>query len=207
MTTARQQHWEGVYAAKAYTEVSWYQPMPERSVQLILRTGVDRDDPIIDIGGGASTLIDHLLDEGFSDTTVLDISNAAFEQARKRLGPRAAAVEWIVSDVMQFEPRREYRLWHDRAVLHFLTDASDREHYVEILRRAIAPAGHFVLATFGPDGPLKCSGLEIRRYDIGMVQELLGPEFELQHHELEDHKTPTGATQQFLYSCWTRRAL
>jgi len=111
----------------------------------------------------------------------------------------------VISDVTHFEPQRSYRLWHDRAALHFLTDSADRERYVEVLREALEPGGHAVIATFGPDGPLKCSGLEIRRYNICMLEELLGPEFELRFHELENHQTPMGATQQFLYSCWIRR--
>ena len=114
-------------------------------------------------------------------------------------------VNWVVSDVTQFKPERQYRLWHDRAVLHFLTAASDRARYVEVLKDALVPGGHAIIATFGPDGPLKCSGLEIRRYSVSRLEDLLGPEFELQFHELENHQTPMGSTQQFLYSCWTRR--
>ena len=194
-----------VYSSKSFTEVSWFQPRPERSLQFIKKVAVDLNDAIIDVGGGASTFVDHLLDDGFTDVTVLDIAGKAFEQSRRRLGARADDVEWIVSDVTVYQPTRKWQLWHDRAVLHFLIDEQDRAHYVDVLGKAITPGGHVVLATFGPEGPLKCSGLEIRRYSIDMVEELLGPGFELQRYELENHETPTGSTKQFLYSCWTRR--
>lgn len=205
MTVARRSHWEDVYGSKGHTEVSWYQEVPDKSLALINATGVSTEDAIIDIGGGASTLVDHLLEAGYADVTVLDLAATAFDQARERLGEQAGMVNWVVSDVTQFEPERQYRLWHDRAVLHFLTAASDRARYVEVLKDALVPGGHAVIATFGPDGPLKCSGLEIRRYSVSMLEELLGPEFEVQSHELENHQTPMGSTQQFLYSCWTRR--
>jgi trans-aconitate methyltransferase len=185
--------------------VSWYQEVPDKSLALINATGASTEDAIIDIGGGASTLVDHLLEAGFADVTVLDLAATAFDQARKRLGKQAGMVNWVVSDVTQFKPERQYRLWHDRAVLHFLTAASDRARYVEVLKDALVPGGHAIIATFGPDGPLKCSGLEIRRYSVSRLEDLLGPEFELQFHELENHQTPMGSTQQFLYSCWTRR--
>ena len=205
MTAERRKHWEGVYTSKASTAVSWYQEIPDRSLELIDAAGVSLNDAIIDVGGGASTLVDHLLDAGYGDLTVLDLAETALDQSRERLGERADSVNWIVSDIVNFEPQRLYGLWHDRAVLHFLTDATDRERYVDVLRRALAPGGYAVIATFGPAGPLKCSGLEIRRYTVRMLEELLGAEFELQSHELENHRTPMGATQQFLYSCWTRR--
>ena len=201
---ARRDHWETVYGSKTFSDVSWFQPRPERSLQLVERTAVDKSDAIIDIGGGASTLVDHLLDDGFTDITVLDISGKALRQAQGRLGARAADVEWVESDVTAFRPSRKWRLWHDRAALHFLVDEQDRERYVEVLKSALEPGGHVVLAMFGPDGPLKCSGLEIRRYSIEMVEELLGSEFLLQCQELENHITPMGSNQQFLYSCWTR---
>jgi SAM-dependent methyltransferase len=205
LTADRRKHWDGVYRRKASTEVSWYQEVPDRSLDLIGAAGLLLNDPIIDIGGGASTLVDHLLDAGYGDLTVLDLTETALDHSRKRLGERDDSVSWIVSDVVHFEPQRLYRLWHDRAALHFLTDATDRERYVDVLRRALAPGGYAVIATFGPAGPLKCSGLEIRRYTVRMLEELLGAEFELQSHELANHRTPMGATQQFLYSCWTRR--
>lgn len=201
----RRDHWETVYGSKKFTDVSWFQPRPERSLQLIERAALDRNDAIIDIGGGASTLVDHLLDDGFTDITVLDIAIKSLLQAQERLGDRAADVAWVVADVTEFRPSRTWQLWHDRAALHFLIDEQDRARYVEVLKSALEPGGRVVLATFGPDGPLKCSGLEIQRYSIDRVEDLLGPEFVLQSQELENHLTPMGSNQQFLYSCWTRR--
>ena len=201
----RRQHWECVYSTKRHTDVSWYQPVPERSLQFIDAAGIGHQDAIIDIGGGASTLADHLLRLGYGDVTVLDIAEHAFVQARERLGNQAAQVEWIVSDVTSFEPARRYALWHDRAVLHFLTEPADQERYVDVLRRALASDGHLVLSTFGPEGPLRCSGLEIRRYTVGMMQELVGEDFALLDDALEEHRTPGGATQQFLFTRWRRR--
>ena len=205
MTQPRKRHWEEVYESKAAMEVSWYQANPERSLALVQKTAISREAPIIDVGGGASTLVDHLLDAGYTDLTVLDLAAAALKQAQARLGARAHGVDWLVADVMRFEPRRRYRLWHDRAVLHFLTEPADRERYIQVLRRALEPGGHVIIAAFGPDGPMRCSGLDIRRYNVDLLKELLGPEFTLQSQELENHQTPTGAVQQFLYSCWTRR--
>ena len=206
MTTEASRHWEGVYGSKTFEEVSWYQPVPERSLLHIREAVSSHDAAIIDVGGGASTLVDHLLDAGFEDVTVLDISGNALQQARDRIGPRANAVKWVVADVRAFSPDRAYSVWHDRAVLHFLTDAADRVRYVKVLEQAVSPGGSLVLSTFGPDGPLKCSGLEIRRYDVDMLTELLGARFELQSYELENHETPGGARQQFLYTCWTKTA-
>ena len=204
-TLSRRTHWDGVYNKKVFSEVSWYQEVPEISLRQILGTGVGPTDPIIDVGSGASTLVDNLLERGFKDVTALDISRSALEQARNRLGARASAVNWVVADVTAFVSERRFVVWHDRAVLHFLTAATDRDKYVESLRRALAPGGHLVLSTFGPDGPPKCSGLEVRRYTVEMMQDQLGPDFELTDHELADHRTPWGAAQQFLHSSWVRK--
>lgn len=203
MANDRRTHWQRVYREKDPTEVSWYQPVPEKSLQLIRSTGVRRDDAILDAGGGASILVDHLLDEGYSDLSVLDISGHALQRSRARLGELAGNVSWIEADVTEFEPLRPYALWHDRAVFHFLTDLHDRDKYIAVICRALQPGGYFVLATFGPQGPERCSGLEIRRYDIKELQELFGAHFTLCSYELDVHSTPTGATQQFLYSSWT----
>lgn len=197
-------HWEGVYRDRQFTDVSWYQELPERSLALIQASGVGQDQAIIDVGGGASTLVDHLVESGYGDVTVVDISANGLAQAQARFGVQAGKVNWIVSNVIEFQPERRYDLWHDRAVLHFLTDAADRRRYVDVLKRALSPRGNLVLATFGPDGPLKCSGLDVRRYSIEMMGELLGPEFELQYHDLELHETPAGGTQQFLVTRWRR---
>ena len=205
MTKEAGRHWDGVYGSKAFDQVSWYQTVPERSLRQIQDAVTDRNAAIIDVGGGASTLVDNLLDAGFNDVTLLDISDNALEQARQRLGTRADAVNWVVADVRSFVPDREFSVWHDRAVLHFLVDADDRALYLETLQHALLPGGMLVLSTFGPEGPLKCSGLQICRYDVDMLIELLGPCFELQGHEFEDHETPAGATQQFLYTRWARK--
>lgn len=205
MEGQRKQHWDGVYGSKQHTEVSWYQPLPEASLQFIDATGVGHDGAIIDVGGGASTLVDHLLERGYRDVSVLDVAANAFAQSRARLGDRAGDVDWIVVDVTRFKAQRKYALWHDRAVLHFLTDSEDRDRYVAALRQALAPGGFVVLASFGPEGPLRCSGLDVRRYSVAMMQELLGTDFTLLGHTLEDHPTPGGAQQQFLYTSWQRR--
>lgn len=202
--SGREAHWDRVYSTKQSTEVSWYQPIPDRSLRMIADTGVERQDALIDIGGGASTLTDRLLASGYGDLTVLDVSASAFRHCRTRLGESAGRVEWIVTDVTRFEPRRHYRLWHDRAVLHFLVDESERQRYRAALCAALPAGGHLIIATFGPGGPQRCSGLEVRRYDAEGLQSLLGSEFALRDRELEDHVTPSGATQQFLYTRWQR---
>ena len=205
MTTNAKRHWDNVYGTKAPDEVSWYQTVPECSLRHIRDVATDHDAAIIDVGGGASTLVDNLLSDGFRDITVLDISADALKQAQRRLGTRADEVNWVVADITTFSPDREFSIWHDRAVLHFLIDADDRARYVEILQRAVSPGGSLVLSTFGPQGPLKCSGLQICRYDIDSLVDLLGACFDLQGHELEDHETPGGAKQQFLYTRWRRK--
>jgi len=200
----REAHWNRVYGTKQSTEVSWYQSIPDRSLRMIADTGIERGDALIDVGAGASMLTDRLLDSGYKDLTVLDVSANAFEHSRSRLGDSAKRVEWIVTDVTRFEPRRHYRLWHDRAVLHFLVDESERQRYRAALRAALPAGGHLVIATFGPEGPQRCSGLAVRRYDAEGLQSVLGSEFALRAAELEDHVTPSGATQQFLYTRWQR---
>ncbi len=202
MNEQRKHHWEQVYASKQPTEVSWFQPVPEKSLQLIRATGVGREQAILDAGGGASTLVDNLLAEGFRDVSVLDISSNALSRSRERLGEIAGEVSWIEADATDFAPQRRYDLWHDRAVFHFLTDAADRGRYIEVVKRSLNSGGHFVLATFGPQGPLRCSGLDICRYSIEQLTDLLGACFSLQSHELDEHRTPSGAVQQFLYSRW-----
>lgn len=205
MNTADQTHWESIYDARKFTDVSWYQDIPAKPLELLEAAGITPDDPIIDIGGGASTLVDNLVRLGFSDVTVLDIAEKALEQATERLGAKAENVQWLVADITLFEPTMMYRVWHDRALLHFLTAPGDRERYVNVLKRALAPGGLLILATFGPRGPLKCSGLEIRRYTVEMTAELLGSSFELRSYEYENHVTPWGESQQFLHTSWTRR--
>lgn len=193
-------HWEEVYRTKDPTQVSWYQADPAVSLRLIEQAGPGRSEPILDIGGGASVLADRLIVSGFTDVTVLDISSAALAIVQHRLGP---AVRVIQADVTQFEPARRYALWHDRAVLHFLTDPEDQRSYVRALRQALRPGGHAILATFALDGPTRCSGLPVERYDATRLSGLLGPDFQLRGMEAEAHRTPSGATQHFQYGRFT----
>jgi len=202
MNTSRKLHWENVYTTKEAVSVSWYQPVPAKSLGLIRSTGVSPQAAILDVGGGASTLVDNLLDAGYQDLSVLDIASSAFTQARARLGAIANQVKWIESDVTEFEPPRSYAIWHDRAVFHFLTDAADRERYLDVLRKSLQSQGHFLLATFGEEGPTRCSGLEVQRYSVEMLKALLEPNFRMRTYEIEEHRTPKGATQEFLYSWW-----
>jgi len=202
VSEARKAHWQHVYATKGHDEVSWYQHVPKISLDLIQSTGVPHSASILDVGGGASTLVDQLLNDGFDDVSVLDIAAAAFDQSRNRLGVNADKITWIESDVTRFKPPRSYAIWHDRAVFHFLTETIDQDHYLEVLRKALQPGGHLLLATFGPDGPLRCSGLEIQRYSVERLQDFLGPDFQLRSHEYDEHQTPTGSAQQFLYAWW-----
>lgn len=195
----RDRHWDAVYAARRPTEVSWYQRDPRLSLALIEAAGVAPDDPIIDVGAGASYLVDRLLERGFADVTVLDVSELALQRVRERLGGVGARVAVVRTDVLAFEPARAYALWHDRAVFHFLTDPDDRRRYVDVLSRAVRPGGHVVIATFAPDGPPKCSGLPVERYDAEALSATLGAGFELLRAEEEAHRTPSGAVQPFQY--------
>ena len=206
MSELRKLHWERVYSSKDPTEVSWYQGSPQLSLQMIAATGVEAGGAIIDVGGGASKLIDNLLDSGYSDVTVLDIASAALERSRARLGDAARKATWIEQDILHFEPNRSFKLWHDRAVFHFLTEKSQQRHYADLLQKAIEPGGHVILATFGPDGPKRCSGLPVQRYSTKELSGLLEPAFELQAEDFEEHETPGGSVQQFLYTCWQARA-
>jgi trans-aconitate methyltransferase len=197
-----QEHWQTVYKIKASTDVSWYQTIPQRSLALIQSTGLPPSAAILDVGGGASTLVDHLSARGFSDITVLDIAPAALEATKVRLGTAGAAVQVIAVDVTTWKPPRRYDLWHDRAVFHFLVDAALREKYLKVLRAAIAPGGYLVMATFGPEGPKRCSGLDVRRYTAAELSAVLGPTFSLITGDIEEHTTPSGHIQQFMYGLW-----
>jgi SAM-dependent methyltransferase len=197
------QHWEAVYRRRRPGEVSWYQENPARSHELIRRTGISLAAPIIDVGGGASRLVDYLLTDGFTDITVLDVSVAALRQARERLGPAAEQISWIEANITTFVPPRRYHVWHDRAVFHFLTHLQDRQRYVDVLRAALAPHGHAVIATFGLGGPERCSGLPVQRYTPASLAAELGAGLTLMAEEQESHVTPAGAVQLFQY-CWFR---
>ena len=198
-------HWETIYRTKDVHEVSWFQSEARRSLDLITRICPDRAAPIIDVGAGASVLVDNLLTAGYRDVTVLDLSEAALEISRDRLGTDSATVKWMRADVLRAEfDEGAYAVWHDRAVFHFLTDATDRQAYVEQVRRAVRPGGHVLVATFAEDGPEYCSGLPVVRYSAEGLHSEFGTDFVLVRSEHEDHRTPRGAEQSFLY-CLCRR--
>lgn len=197
-------HWEQVYATKAATSVSWFQEHAEQSLRLIAGTGVPLTANIIDVGGGASTLVDDLLAKGYSGMTVLDLSAAALATARDRLGAAATRVRWIEGDIMATDlPGHAFDVWHDRAVFHFLTSPEQRDAYVRTVLRAVRPGGHVIVSTFAEDGPLQCSGLPVMRYDAQSLHAEFGPPFELVAHAREAHRTPSGGMQSFVY-CYCR---
>ena len=193
-------HWERMHTTKAPDSVSWFEPRPEHSLALIQSTGLGLDARILDVGSGASRLVDLLLEAGYERLGVLDISGAALARVQARLGDRATGVEWFEADVRAFTSPHRWDLWHDRAVFHFLTHPEDRARYLNVLRTALEPGGYVVIATFGPEGPTRCSGLPVRRYGLEELQDELGAGFSLVRHLLADHETPGGARQQFLYA-------
>ncbi len=199
-------HWEKVYTTKPVAGVSWYQEHAAQSMALIRATGAPKSAAIIDVGGGASTLVDDLLAEGYGSVSVLDLSAAALAAARARLGERAAAVVWIEGDILQLAlPAQAYDVWHDRAVFHFLTREEDRRAYVAAVRRAVKPGGHVIVATFAEDGPTQCSGLDVMRYSPQQLHAQFGDAFALLRQEREEHHTPFGTRQKFIY-CYCRVA-
>ena len=198
-------HWETVYSSKSTEAVSWFQPHADLSLNLIKATGAGRGAAIIDVGGGASTLVDDLVAEGYADLTVLDLSAAALKAARKRLGAEADRVCWLEADITKAAlPASRYDIWHDRAVFHFLTAPADRAAYVRTVLRAVKPGGHVIVATFAEDGPLQCSGLPVMRYRADELHDQFGAAFTLLQHQKEEHHTPFGTVQQFVY-CYCRR--
>lgn len=200
----RKAHWENVYTTKGEKEVSWFQENPAPSLELMALAGLSADASIIDIGGGASRLVDALVERKIGQITVLDLSAAALDAAKARLGERGAGVEWVVADVTTWEPSRTYDLWHDRATFHFLADAPDRSAYVRHLKKAVRSGGYVIIGTFAPDGPERCSGLPVMRYDAGMLGAILGIEFRLIDSRRHDHVTPWGAVQRFQFSTFRR---
>lgn len=201
----RKQHWEQVYTSKPSDAVSWFQNHANLSLRLIHHTGLGKDAAIIDVGGGASTLVDDLLAEGYTDLTVLDLSSAALAVAKQRLVKHADCVDWIEGDITLAEfPIRRFDIWHDRAVFHFLTNPTDRQAYVDQVMRAVRPGGHVIIATFAEDGPEKCSGLPVMRYKHETLHAEFGDTFFLVEHEKEAHRTPSGSIQQFVY-CYCRK--
>jgi 2-polyprenyl-3-methyl-5-hydroxy-6-metoxy-1,4-benzoquinol methylase len=197
-------HWENVYATRGEREVSWFQDNPAPSLELIAMTGISADAAIIDIGGGASRLVDALVERKLGRITVLDISAAALDLTKKRLGERAASVTWEIADVTKWEPSQRYDLWHDRAAFHFLTDEADQTAYVVRLKKAVKPGGYVIIATFALDGPERCSGLPIVRHDAASLSAIIGNEFHVIDVRRHDHSTPSGAVQRFQFSTFRR---
>ena len=200
----RKDHWEQVYSDKKSTAVSWYQQHPERSLELIKATGIDPMASIIDIGGGASTLVDFLLEAGYKNLSVLDISHAAIKQAKSRLGSHDGKVEWIEQDITEFKAERCFDLWHDRAVFHFLIDEKDRTRYVQVMLSALNIGAHVIIAAFDDNGPKKCSGLEVMHYSPEKMTAVLGDSFQLIETSTENHLTPGGSSQSFVFCRFTR---
>lgn len=198
-------HWEHIYETKAPTQVSWYQEHAKYSFQYIQNTGIPKTDHIIDVGGGTSTLVDDLIEAGFQNVTILDVSSTALKVARQRLGPRAVSVNWVEADITKAKlPQDTYDVWHDRAVFHFLTQAKDRQRYVDTVRRSVRKGGHVIVATFAVDGPERCSGLEVVRYSPESLHGQFGDNFEIVDSARETHHTPFGTEQKFMY-CYCRR--
>jgi SAM-dependent methyltransferase len=197
-------HWSHVYQTKGEDEVSWFQETPASSLKMIRATGLGPEASVLDVGGGASRLVDALLDDGYRHVGVLDVAPEALATARTRLAERASAAEWFAADVLTFESPHPWDLWHDRAVFHFLTDPDGRARYRDVLLRTLAPGGHVVTARFGPGGPERCSGLPVQRYDAEALAAALGPELRLAEHRIEAHSAPTGAEQEFLFARFVR---
>lgn len=198
-------HWENVYNSKRATEVSWFQPHAEVSLKLILAAELPAGVNIIDVGGGASMLVDDLLDHGYQHLTVLDLSGAALATAKARLGDKAAEVNWLEANVLEAGfPQQAFDVWHDRAVFHFLTEEKDRQRYVQQVLQAVKPGGLVIVATFAEDGPEQCSGLPVVRYEAGQLHGEFGGSFRLLGHEKERHQTPAGFEQKFIY-CFCKR--
>ena len=202
------QHWERVYRTKQPTEVSWYTPHLDVSLRIIEEAAPERGSRIIDVGGGEATLVDDLLDRGYRYLSVMDVSATALEVAKARLGERADVIDWLCGDVTTYLfTSHQYDVWHDRAVFHFLTDPKDRAAYVRQVTHAVKPGGHVIVGTFGPEGPTKCSGLDVVRYDPDALHDQFGANFRLLRHLTEIHQTPAGASQQFTYCyCKTSEA-
>lgn len=200
------EHWDAVYGTKSPDQVSWFTPHLERSLAFLEAAKIDRHAAIIDVGGGASTLADDLVARGYENLTVLDVSEAALDAARARLGVSAARVQWVCGDIMEVAlPFAAYDFWHDRAVFHFLRDPAARARYVAAVRRSVKPGGHVVAATFGPHGPEKCSGLEVMRYTPETLHAEFGADFARLASDTEIHQTPWGSEQEFIY-CYCRLA-
>ena len=198
MNTPR--HWENVYREKSPGTVSWYRPHLDRSIELIQSAAPDRTASIIDVGGGESTLVDDLLELGYRNLTILDVSQMALDVTKARLGESSKFIRWVYGDITELSlPIGAFDVWHDRALFHFLTKPADRSAYVQNVEKSLKPGGHVIVSTFGPQGPTKCSGLETMRYDAEGLQQEFGNRFKRLEDFKEQHETPSGVTQEFLY--------
>jgi ubiquinone/menaquinone biosynthesis C-methylase UbiE len=206
MTTEyREAHWQQAYAGKGETGVSWFEESPDVSLALLADIGATPASALIDVGGGASRLVDALLRANWASITVLDLSDTALSLAKARLGNAAERVQWITADVTRWQPSRTYDVWHDRAAFHFLTTPQDRAAYVDRMTRALASGAHAIIGTFAPDGPVRCSGLPVMRYDAEALAHVVGPSFTLAGMRTHVHVTPSGVSQAFQFSVLRRR--
>lgn len=195
--------WESVYRSKEEAETSWFEDRPQVSLDLIAETGAGKDAAIVDIGAGSSRLVDCLLDQGFRRITVLDLSETALLTARARLSPDAP-VEWVVANVLHWQPSGHFDVWHDRAAFHFLTEASDQDAYLRVMDRALVPGGHAIIGTFAPDGPTSCSGLPVAGYDAALLSERLGSGYQLVRSLSHEHRTPWDSVQRFHFALFRK---
>lgn len=205
--TDRKKHWDGIYQKKSLNEVSWYQPTPTTSLDFVRQFDVPKSAKIIDVGGGDSLFVDHLLGLGYRDITVLDISEASLEKAKERLGDRAAKVKWVVADAATFKPTERYDFWHDRAAFHFLTQEQEIGHYLGAVQQGLKPAGILVIGTFSEQGPRKCSGIDIRQYSEVSMAERLKRFFEKIKCITVDHRTPSDTIQNFVFCSFRKLQL
>jgi 2-polyprenyl-3-methyl-5-hydroxy-6-metoxy-1,4-benzoquinol methylase len=201
----RKKHWENIYQTKQLHEVSWYQPTPETSLNFINELKIPKNAKIIDIGGGDSFLVDHLLEAGYLDITILDISEAAIERAKIRLGNKADKVRWIIADIADFAPTETYDLWHDRAAFHFLTQPTEIDRYLSAAKNGVSPNGYLLMGTFSDQGPKKCSGIEIKQYNETTMTDLFAPDFTKVTCITVDHPTPFKTSQNFIFGCFRRK--
>lgn len=201
----KKEHWENIYGTKKKDEVSWYEPSPRISMEFIHKFNVPKNAKIIDVGGGNSAFVDHLLEEGYENITVLDISSTALAQARIRLGKKANIVTWIVSDITEFKPGEQYDFWHDRAVFHFLTDEKEIQKYIDIAGNSISKEGILVLGTFSENGPLKCSGIEIKQYSSSSLAQRFQANFATTDCFTDDHITPSEKVQNFVFCSFRKK--
>mgnify|MGYP001952202447 CR=1 FL=1 len=202
----RKKHWETIYQTKDLKDVSWYQPKPTTSLDFLNQFNIPKNSKIIDIGGGDSFLVDHLLDLGYSELTVLDISASSLDRAKERLGSRATKVKWIVADAATFKPVEQYEFWHDRAAFHFLTNEEEITNYINTIQNNIRPNGLLVIGTFSEQGPKKCSGIEITQYNETDFKSRFEPEFQLVDSQIVSHQTPFDTSQDFIFARFQKRS-